>query len=212
MVLVPVAAEARLPKLLSGEIDLECGSTTATDQRARTIAFSPVFFLAGTKLMVRDGSPIATYRGLGGKVVVASVGTTNAEVVRRLSADTSPPFTVTEVPDLVTAYAMLAAGRADAFASDDILLYGLLATQPGGQQFRVTGDYLSFEPYAIGLRRDDPAFGSLVRQSFERMAQEGTLTALYNRWLTQPLPTGADLNLPMSPQLAQMYQALGSPD
>jgi glutamate/aspartate transport system substrate-binding protein len=212
MALVPVAADARLPKLLSGEIDLECGSTTATEQRARTVAFSPVFFLAGTKLMVPGGSPVASTRDLAGKTVVAGAGTTNADVLRRLSTQTVPPFTVAEAPDLAAAYAMLAAGRADAFASDDILLSGLIATQPDGQRFRIVGDYLSYEPYAIALRRDDPAFGGLVRQSFERMAREGALTALYNRWLTQPLPTGAALNLPMSAHLAEMYRALGSPD
>lgn len=209
---VPVAADARLPKLLSGEIDLECGSTTATEQRARIVAFSPVFFLAGTKLMVPGGSPVASYHDLGGKTVVVGSGTTNADVLRRLSAQAAPSFAVVEVPDLAAAYATLASGRADAFASDDILLSGLVATQPDLRRFRVVGDYLSFEPYAIAFRRDDPAFGGLVRQSFERMAQGGTLTALYNRWLTQPLPTGVALNLPMSPHLAEIYRALGSPD
>lgn len=212
IVLLPVAADARLPKLVSGEIDLECGSTTATEQRAQTVAFSPVFFLAGTKLMVPGDASIASYRDLAGKTVVVGAGTTNADVVRRLSAQTTPPFTVAEAPDLGAAYAMLASGRADAFASDDILLFGLLALQPDDQRFRIVGDYLSFEPYAIALRRDDPAFSGLVRQSFERMAQAGTLAALYKRWLIQPLPTGAALNLPMSPHLAEMYRALGSPD
>ena len=212
IVLLPVAADARLPKLVSGEIDLECGSTTATEQRARIVAFSPVFFLAGTKLMVPGDASIASYHDLAGKTVVVGAGTTNAEVVRRLSTQTAPPFTVAEVPDLGAAYAMLASGRAAAFASDDILLSGLLALQPDKERFRIVGDYLSYEPYAIALRRDDPAFSGLVRQSFERMARAGTLAALYDRWLIQPLPTGAALNLPMSPHLDEMYRALGSPD
>ena len=212
IVLLPVAADARLPKLVSGEIDLECGSTTATEQRARTVAFSPVFFLAGTKLMVPGDASTASYRDLAGKTVVVGAGTTNAAVVRHLSTQTAPPFTVAEAPDLLAAYAMLASGRAAAFASDDILLSGLLALQPDRERFRIIGDYLSYEPYAIALRRDDPAFSGLVRQSFERMARAGTLTALYDRWLVQPLPTGAALNLPMSPHLDEMYRALGSPD
>jgi glutamate/aspartate transport system substrate-binding protein len=209
---VPVAAEARLPKVVAGELDLECGSTTATEQRAQTVAFSPVFFLAGTKLMVPAGSPVVSYHDLAAKTVVVSVGTTNADVLRRLSTQVTPPFSVLETPDLASAYATLAAGKADAFASDDILLSGFIATRPDGQRFQIVGDYLSYEPYAIMLRRDDPAFSDLVRQSFERMAKEGVLTALYNRWLTKRLPTGETLNLPMSPHLAEMYRALGSPD
>lgn len=211
MVLLPVAADARLPRVIAGELDLECGSTTATGERAQTVAFSPVFFLAGTKLMVPTGSAIASYRDLGGKTVVVGAGTTNAEVLRRL-ATTTPAFKVVEMPDLAAAYATLASGKADAFASDDILLAGFIATRPEGRRFQIVGEYLSYEPYAITLRRDDPAFSGLVRQSFERMAQEGTLTALYNRWLTGRLPNGEAMNLPMSPHLAEMYRALGSPD
>ncbi len=212
MVMVPVTAEARLPKVVSGELDLECGSTTATEQRAATVAFSPVFFLAGTKLMVPAGSTVASYRDLGAKTVVVGAGTTNAEVLRRLAEQAAPAFKVVETPDLAAAYAALAAGQADAFASDDILLSGFIATRPDGGRFQVVGEYLSFEPYAITLRRDDPALSGLVRQSFERMAQQGALTAMYNRWLTQRLPTGETLGLPLSPHLAEIYRSLGSPD
>ncbi len=212
MVLLPVTAPERLPKVIAGELDLECGSTTATDQRAESVAFSPVFFLAGTKLMVAAGSPIASYRDLAGKTVVVGAGTTNADALQRLAKEARPAFSIVEMPDLAAAYAALASGKADAFASDDILLAGFIATQPDGRHFQIIGDYLSYEPYAITLRRGDPAFSDLVRQSLERMAQEGTLNTLYSRWLTGRLPNGETLGLPMSPHLAEMYRALGSPD
>lgn len=208
----PVAADARLPMLVSGEVDLECGSTTATAERAKTIAFSPVFFFAGTKLMVPANSPIASYRDLAGRTVVVGAGTTNAAVIHRLAPSVSPPIAVVDVPDLTTAYVMLAAGKADAFASDDILLSGFIATQETGATMHVVGDYLSFEPYAIGLRRADPAFADLVKHSFERLASDSTLSHLYARWLVDPLPTGERLGVPMSPHLAEMYRALGQPD
>lgn len=212
---VPIGAAERLPKLTSGAIDLECGSTTANQERAKTIAFSPVFFLAGTKLMVPlvNGRPSATsYRALAGKVVAVSAGTTNAAVMQRLAHTLTPPITVKEAPNLDAAYEMLSSGAAQGFASDDILLAGFLATKPDGKRFTLTGEYLSFEPYAIGFRRDDPAFATLVRDSFTRMASEGTLAHLYQRWLMDRLPNGERLNMPMSPQLAEMYRALGQPD
>jgi glutamate/aspartate transport system substrate-binding protein len=212
---VPVGADERLPKLISGAIDLECGSTTANEERAKVIAFSPVFFLAGTRLMVPlvDGRPAVTsYRALAGKVVAVGAGTTNAAIMQRLARTVTPPITVKEAPNLDAAYDMLATGAAQGFASDDILLAGFLATRPDGKRFGLTGDYLSFEPYAIGFRRDDPAFAALVRASFTRMASEGTLSRLYQRWLMDRLPNGERLNMPMSPQLAEMYRALGQPD
>ena len=213
IVYMPVTAEERLPKIISGAIDLECGSTTANAERARSVAFSPVFFLSGTKLMVpltRAG--VRSYRDLAGRTVVVGTGTTNAEVMRRLAEKVSPTFAVAEAPSLDAAYAMLVAGKADAFASDDILLAGFIATRPDGENFGIVGDYLSFEPYAITLRRNDPAFADVVKATFARLAGEGTLGSLYNRWLVDRLPTGEALRVPMSPYLAEMYRALGQPD
>jgi glutamate/aspartate transport system substrate-binding protein len=224
IVYVPVAANERLAEIISGALDLECGSTTANTQRAQTVAFSPVFFLAGTKLMVPlagtggigsavpGKAEVSSYRDLAGRTVVVGAGTTNAAVMGRLASLVSPPITVMEAPGLDAAYTMLAAGQADAFASDDILLYGFIATRPDGGRFGIVGDYLSYEPYAIMLRRDDASFADLVQSSFERMAKEGTLSRLYTRWLVDRLPTGERLNVPMSPHLAEMYRALGQPD
>jgi glutamate/aspartate transport system substrate-binding protein len=216
IVYVPVAADERLPKVVSGAIDLECGSTTANAERAKTVAFSPVFFLAGTKLMVPlaggEGGRVASYRDLAGGTVVVGAATTNAEVMRRLADRVTPKISVVEAPGLEAAYAMLAAGKAGAFASDDILLSGFIATHPDGRRFGIVGDYLSYEPYAITLRRDDAAFADLVVASFERMASEGTLNRLYDRWLVDQLPNGETLNVPISPHLAEMYRILGQPD
>ncbi|MBV9247686.1 MAG: amino acid ABC transporter substrate-binding protein [Acetobacteraceae bacterium] len=212
---VPVTANERLQKIVSGEIDLECGSTTANAERARTVAFSPVFFLAGTKLMVpltNRRTTVSSYRDLAGRSVVVGTGTTNAEVMQRLAERVSPPIKVVEAPNLDAAYDTLAAGKVDAFASDDILLASYIATRPEGKRFRVVGDYLSYEPYAIVLRRDDPEFADIVQASFTRMASEGVLSRLYARWLTDRLPNGETLNVPMSAQLAEMYRALGQPD
>ena len=132
--------------------------------------------------------------------------------MRVLADQASPPIKVVEAPNLDAAYEMLVAGKADAFASDDILLSGYIATRPEGRKFGVVGDYLSFEPYAIMLRRDDAAFAELVKASFARMASEGALSRLYVRWLVHRLPTGETLGVPMSPHLTEMYRALGQPD
>ena len=207
---VPVSSDARLPKIVAGDIDLECGSTTATDARAKTIAFSPVFFLAGTKLLVAARSEHESYRDL--KTIAVSAGTTNEDVLKHLAAGMSDPFKIIETPDIPAAYDMLAAGTVDAMASDDILLAALVATKPDGAHFRITGDFLSFEPYAIGFRRDDPDFAALVRQSFGRMASDGTLNERYRRWFIDTLPSGENLHLPMSAQLTEMYRVLGEPD
>jgi ABC-type amino acid transport substrate-binding protein len=205
---VPVTADERLPMVRSGAIDVECGSTTDTAERARSVAFSPVFFLAGTKLLAAP--PVASWRDAHS--IAVSAGTTTDAVVQRVAAAAQPPIKVVETPDVPAAYAMLVAGTVDAVASDDVLLSGLVASTPEGHRFRVVGDFLSFEPYALPIRRDDPDFAGLVASSFARMASDGTLSARYRRWFIDRLPDGEDLNLPMSAQLTEMYRALGQGD
>lgn len=217
IVYVPVSAAERMTKVTSGAIDLECGSTTANAERAKSAAFSPIFFLAGTKLMVPlappdGGKRVASYRDLAGRKLVVGQGTTNAPVVQRLAKTVSPPIDIIEAANLDDAYTMLAAGKADAFASDDILLYGYIATHNDRARFMVAGDYLSYEPYGLMFRRDDPDFAGLVSASFQHMAGSGMLLARYDRWFLDRLPDGENLDLPMSAQLTEMYRALGQPD
>jgi glutamate/aspartate transport system substrate-binding protein len=209
---VPVTADARLPMVLSGAIDLECGSTTANAERAKSVAFSPVFFMAGTKLLVPIAGGAGSYRDLAGKTVAVGAGTTNGGVVRRLAASMTMPFKVLEVASVDAGFDAMVAGRADALASDDILLAGTALAHPQGRQYRIVGDFLSFEPYAIAYRRNDPDFAALVDRSFARMAEQGALRALYNRWFIDKLPNGETLKLPISAQLSEIYRTMGQPD
>lgn len=209
---VTVTADDRLRMVTSGAIDLECGSTTATDERAKSVAFSPVFFVAGTKLATRPGQGISSWRDLAGKSVAVSTGTTNEIVLKRLATQVTPPFTVTSVPSVDAAFSAVVAGTAVAVASDDILLAGAIASTPADAGLRLVGDYLSFEPYAIMLPKNDPSLLALVAASFARQAGGGMLRASYQRWFMDPLPTGGSLQLPMSAQLSEIFRALGQPD
>ena len=213
---VTITAEARLPSLVSGAIDLECGSTTANAERAKTVAFSPVFFLAGTKLLAplagSKGRTVTSYHDLAGGRVGVSAGTTNATVLQTLGRSVAPPIEIVQLPSLDAAYTRLASGELDAMASDDILLSGLSASHPDGRRFAVVGDFLSFEPYAVAFRRDDPMFADLVATSFRTMAADGALATRYRRWFTDKLPSGQTLAIPMSLQLSEIYRALGQPD
>jgi len=107
---------------------------------------------------------------------------------------------------------MLAGGKADAFATDDVLLFGFIATTNEAAGMKVIGEYLSYDPYGLVYRRDDPAFAAVVERTFTRMASERRLAELYNKWFLRRLPTGETLNLPMSPQLEEVFRMLGQPE
>jgi glutamate/aspartate transport system substrate-binding protein len=207
-----VTAETRISAVLSAEIDLECGSTTANFHRKREVSFSPIFFIAGTKLLVPRSSRINSYRDLPGKTVVVTAGTTNEAAVRAISDKQKLAINVIIGSDHAESFAMLKEGKADAFATDDVLLYGLVATTKSGDQYHVVGEYLSYDPYGLMYRKDDPDFAAVVDRTFSRLAQSRELVQLYNKWFQQRLPTGERLDLPMSPQLEEIFRVQGVPE
>jgi ABC-type amino acid transport substrate-binding protein len=207
-----VRADTRIPAVRSGEIDLECGSTTANFQRKKEVAFSPIFFIAGTKILVSRSSAISTYRDLRDKTVVVTAGTTNEEAVRAISEKQHLGIKFLVGKDHAESFAMLREGKADAFATDDVLLYGLAATTPSGDQYHVVGEYLSYDPYGLMYRKEDPDFAAIVDRTFSRIAQSREIVQLYNKWFQQRLPTGETLDLPMSPQLEEIFHVEGVPE
>jgi len=207
-----VRAETRIPAVRSGEIDLECGSTTANFERKKQVAFSPIFFVAGTKLLVPRSSSIGSYRDLRDKTVVVTAGTTNEAAVRAISDKQNLGIKILVGKDHDESFVMLKDGKADAFATDDVLLYGLVATNKSGDQFHVVGEFLSYDPYGLMYRKDDPDFAAVVDRTFSRLAQSRELVQLYNKWFQQRLPTGESLNLPMSPQLEEIFRVEGVPE
>ena len=207
-----VTAETRIPAVKSGEVDLECGSTTANFERKKEVAFSPIFFIAGTKLLVPRSSGISSYRDLRDKTVVVTAGTTNEAAVRAISDKQHLGIRFLVGNDHAESFAMLKEGKADAFATDDVLLYGLVATARLGDRYHVVGEYLSYDPYGLMYRKNDPDFAAIVDRTFGRLAQSRELVQLYNKWFQQRLPTGETLDLPMSPQLEEIFRVEGVPD
>ena len=209
---VPVTSANRFDKVKASEVDLECGSTTANVQRQKEVAFSPTFFVAGTKLMVPKASTVQSYRDLAGKTVVVTAGTTNETALKALSDKQKLSIKIVTATDHAQSLAQLASGGADAFATDDVLLYGFIATDAKAAGMKVVGEFLSYDPYGLTLRKDDPQFAALVERTFERMASERRLAELYNKWFMRRLPTGETLNLPISPQLEELFRVIGQPD
>jgi glutamate/aspartate transport system substrate-binding protein len=207
-----VTSETRIPAVRSGEVDLECGSTTSNFERQKQVAFSPIFFVAGTKLLVQRESGIGSYRDLNGKTVVVTAGTTNEAAIRTLSEKQKLDIKIVIGKDHADSFAMLEAGKADAFATDDVLLYGLVATTKTGDRYRIVGDYLSYDPYGLMYRKDDPDFAAVVDRTFSRLAASRELVQLYNKWFQKRLPTGERLDLPISPQLEEIFRVQGVPE
>ena len=206
---VRVTPETRLNAVVGGQVDLECGSTTSNVDRKKVVDFSPVIFIAGTKLMVKKSSPIKSYRDLVGRAVVVTSGTTNEKTMRDLVARFKLKTTILTGVDHADSYAQLMQGKADAFATDDVLLYGFIALNNAQDELAVVGEFLSYEPYGIMFRKDDPQLSTLIAQTLRGLARSRELEQTYNQWFLRQLPNGRRLNLPMSAQLAEMIRIMG---
>src|SRR4051794_2560392 len=205
---VKVTSDDRIPAVVGNKIDLECGSTTANAERARQVAFSPLMFVAGTKLMVPKASTIAAPRDLQGKTVVVTRGTTNEQAMHNLDKKFSLALNIVTAADHEQSYQTLVDGKADAFATDDILLYGLIARHKAQAQFKVVGDYLSYDPYGIMFRKGEPQFAAVVDRTFRKLGSGRDLIPLYNKWFVSRLPTGEKLNVAISPQLEEAFKSM----
>ena len=205
---VKVTSDDRIQAVLQNKIDLECGSTTANAERSRQVAFSPLMFVAGTKLMVPKASNVQSVTDLKGKTVVVTKGTTNEQAMHNADKKFSLGLNIITAGDHEQSYQTLSDGKADAFATDDILLYGLIARHKSQDKFRVTGDYLSYDPYGIMFRKGEPQLSAVVERTFRKLGSNHDLIPLYNKWFVARLPTGERLNVGISPQLEDAFKAM----
>jgi glutamate/aspartate transport system substrate-binding protein len=205
---VKVTSDDRIQAVLQNKIDLECGSTTANAERGKQVAFSPLMFVAGTKLMVPKASGVESVTDLKGKTVVVTKGTTNEQAMHNADKKFSLGLNIVTAGDHEQSYQMLVDGKADAFATDDILLYGLIVRHKSQDKFRVVGDYLSYDPYGIMFRKGEPQLSAVVDRAFRKLGSNHDLIPLYNKWFVARLPTGERMNVAISPQLEDAFRAM----
>ena len=199
---MPVTSQNRIPLLVNGTYDIECGSTTNNSTRAKDVTFATNHFYTGTRLLTKKTSGVKNYADLAGKTVSSTTGTTNAQVIRKYSADKKLDMQIVLGKDHDDSLLLVENDRALAFAMDDILLFGLKANSKNPDALEVVGDSLQVEPYACMLRKDDPEFKKLVDGTLNRLMKSGEFTRLYTKWFMSPIPPkGVNLNLAMSEQL-----------
>lgn len=193
-----VTAADRIPVIEQGKADLECGSTTNNAERRQKVAFTVPHSVIGARLLVKASSTIDSLEDLKGKKLVSTKGTSPLQVVTQANRTHLMGITILEAPDHARALEMVEKGEADAFAMDDVLLYGLKAGRSNPAAFKVVGKFLTTEPLAIMLPKDDPAFKQLVDSEMKRIITSREIYPIYEKWFTQPIPPGITLNLPMN--------------
>lgn len=204
---VPVTSNSRFLMIRGGALDLECGSTVATESRQRYVAFSLPIFVAGIKVMVRADSSIKGLQDLDGKRVVTTQGSGAEHRVKTASSLRNAQLSFISGRDHADSMELLGSGRADALVLDEALLAALRGATPDPGKFHILDESLAIESYAISIQKDDPEFKTFVDGILEKLMKSGQLEKIYNKWFLSPIPPhGINLNLPMSPLLKAAIQ------
>ncbi len=206
--LVPVTGQTRIPLLANGTIDMECGSTTNNLTRSKQIDYLAITFITGTKLGVKKGSGIREIEDLAGKSIALSLGTTNEKAIKAVAKKLGINIKYHMVKDHPQGWLALETGRVDAYATDHVLLYGLISKSKKPEQFEVVGRFLSFDPYAIMVRRDDSAMRLLGNTVLADLYRSGDIMKIYDKWFN-PGPTG--INMPASDTLKTAFEVQALP-
>ncbi len=202
-----VTPATRMAAISEGRADIECGSTTNARERRKQVDFSIPYFIANAKMVVRTDSNIKGWSDLRGKSIVTTKGTTNAKTLADRDKIRSLNLSLIESNDHAEAFSLVESRKADAFAMDDVLLYGLRASAKNPSDFLITGDSLSAEPYAIMIGKHSPLLKRIVDREIARLMIEGEIYTLYDKWFMKPIPpNGINMNMRMGHLLRATIQ------
>ena len=179
-----VSAPERIPKLLSGEIDMECGSTTNTKARQDKVDFSYTFFVASMRVLTPKTTVLGSVADLDKLPIALSKGTTSEKLFTQLAKSTLGGSRITTFDDNVEAYKALKSGAVKAFPQDDSLLTALAANDGALDTLHLSEFALSVEPYGIMVRKDDKGLLTLIDRSLTKIYASGEIDRLYNKWFS----------------------------
>jgi glutamate/aspartate transport system substrate-binding protein len=179
---VPVTVQNRFAAISSGQADMECGASTVTLGRMKEVDFSTLIFVDGTALMVRKSTAGNALIDLANKKIGVIAGTSNERALNQALRDKVVTATVVPVTSREQGLAQLEAGTIDAYASDLVLLVGLMSKSKDPKALALLADALSYEPYAIALPRGDWAMRLAVNSALAQLYASSTLPEIYGRW------------------------------
>jgi polar amino acid transport system substrate-binding protein len=172
------APATRIPLLTSMAVDLITGTMTDTRARRESVDFSLTFFATGAQFIVKKGAPIKGAQDIAGKRIGTQQGSTNERVLR----EKYPQAVLVTFPDQAAAFLALQQGKLDAYTNDGIQLWGLKYKSPNPDQWDVVGEYISYEPYGMAMRKNDSDFRQVVNVALMEAIEGGEYFKLYDKW------------------------------
>ncbi|MEF8709206.1 MAG: amino acid ABC transporter substrate-binding protein [Candidatus Accumulibacter propinquus] len=201
---VAVTPENRIAKLRSGEIDLECGSTTSSLARMQEVDFSLPTFVDGAAYLSRRIAGIKRLDDLAGRKIAVAAGTTTERIIAQVLKQYKLDAQLVKVSDHQQGIAAMVREQVDAYASDRSLLIGLALDSGNQNDWSLGPETFSYEPYALMMRRNDADFRLAVNRELARLSRSREIYGIYDRWFGFLAKPG--------PRLESMYQLNALPE
>jgi glutamate/aspartate transport system substrate-binding protein len=202
---LPVTSSTRIPLLANGTIDMECGSTTNNIERQQQVSFLVTTFVTADRIVSKKSSNIKELADLKGKTLVSTAGTSNLKEVTEINGQKNLGINIVTAAEHPQAFAMVETGRAAAFAMDDILLYAMVANAKNPAEYVISPEVISIQPYAIMVRKGDPAFKKVADNAIIAEFKSGDINKIYAKWFSSPIPPkNINLNVPLSAELKKV--------
>ncbi len=203
---IPINSQNRIPLLINGLYDLECGSTTNSLERQKQVAFSNSFFMYSVRFIVAKDAGLQEFEQLAGKTVAVTAGGTVERLTRTRNEEHKMGMNVVSTKDHGQSFMLVETGRAAAFVMDDPLLYGARAASKQPARWVVAGRPLQIENYACMFRKGDPELKALTDQVISTMQKNGEMRVLFNKWFNSPIPPrNVVLEYPFTRELQQLF-------
>ncbi len=178
---VLTTTDQRTQLVEDSSVDIVADAVTINCQRLREVSFSTVYYDASQRLLVPTDSHARGVQDLGGKRVCARARTTSLEKIKKQPSHPIP-YPVEQRTDCLVA---LQEGLVDAITGDDVILRGFQAQDP---YTKLLPGRLEDEPYGLVIAKTHPEFVRFVNGVLEGMRADGTLAALYRKWLGASAP------------------------
>jgi glutamate/aspartate transport system substrate-binding protein len=196
-----VNASNRIPLVVNGTADMECGSTSNNVARDQQVAFSVTTFIASPRFVTKRKSGLTTLQSLRGKTMAAVAGTATLRQFSQISSKQSIGLVVEPVKDHATAFKMLESGQVDSYGAIDTSAFSMVARSQHFEEYFVS-EPLAVDPFGIMFRKNDVTLKKIADQTIEGLFKSGEINRIYEKWFQSSLPRlGFDLHIPMSKAL-----------
>ena len=190
--------QTRIPLLTSNAVDLIAETMTDTQARRESVDFSITYFVTGAQFLVKKGNVIKGLKDAADKRIAAQQGSTNARIIR----ERVPTARLVEFPDQPAAFQALAQGQVHAYTNDGIQLAGLKAKAPKPDEWLIVGEFYSYEPYGMAMRKNESDFRHLVNMGLMQAIESGQYFEIYDKWFGSK----GEVPYPMSPEIKRFLQ------